>query len=229
MKIIAVPYTRRRKPRRCTGWWPQSGQTPFPWHRKSHPPWPGPDRRDAGLQQVAAGFGRLGDIGQGFFHGGVVTGGLELPSGAAICSSRTARRLPERPSGSSFDLVFVDPTMTSRPWSMRACLRAADSSMRILGMPVSMALAMPPSSSTSLMILRLLRDDAVGQGFDVVGAAQRIHHMADLGFFLDDDLGVAGDPGRKVGGQAHGLVKGVGVQGLGAAQGTRPGLPGWCG
>jgi hypothetical protein len=38
-------------------------------------------------------------------------------------------------------------------------------------------------------------DDAVGQGLNVIGAAQRIDGVADLGFFLDDDLGVAGDAG----------------------------------
>ena len=112
---------------------------------------------------------------------------------------------------------------------MRACLRAADSSMRILGMPVSMALAMPPSSSTSSMILRASLDDAVGQGLNIIGSAQGIDHVADLGFFLDDDLGVAGDPGRKIGGQPHGLVKGIGVQRLGPAQSRGQGIPGWCG
>jgi hypothetical protein len=37
------------------------------------------------------------------------------------------------------------------PESMRACVRAAASSTRILGMPASMALAMPPAFSTSWM------------------------------------------------------------------------------
>ncbi len=38
-----------------------------------------------------------------------------------------------------------------RPESMRAWVRAAASSMRSLGMPASIALAMPPAASTSLM------------------------------------------------------------------------------
>ena len=50
--------------------------------------------------------------------------------------------------------------------------------------------------------------------------------MADLGLFLNDDLGVAGDAGREVRWQADGLVKGVGVQRLRAAQGRREGLEG---
>jgi hypothetical protein len=43
--------------------------------------------------------------------------------------------------------------------------RAADSSIRILGMPDSMALAMPPISSTSSMIFWASRNDLVGQPF----------------------------------------------------------------
>ncbi len=46
---------------------------------------------------------------------------------------------------------LLTPTTTSSPRSMRACVRAADSSMRSLGMPDSTALVMPPSSSTSSM------------------------------------------------------------------------------
>ena len=46
---------------------------------------------------------------------------------------------------------LLTPTIISRPESIRACLRAAASSMRILGIPVSMVLAMPPTASTSWM------------------------------------------------------------------------------
>mmetsp|Transcript_7849 Transcript_7849/g.24632 ORF Transcript_7849/g.24632 Transcript_7849/m.24632 type:complete len:327 (+) Transcript_7849:1-981(+) len=53
------------------------------------------------------------------------------------------------PSSTTYLLM---PTTTSAPLSMRACLRAAASSMRSLGMPLAMALAMPPMPSTSLMI-----------------------------------------------------------------------------
>ena len=41
--------------------------------------------------------------------------------------------------------------MVCLPRSMRACVRAAASSMRIFGMPAAMAFAMPPSFSTSSM------------------------------------------------------------------------------
>ena len=45
----------------------------------------------------------------------------------------------------------MTPTSGWRPESMRAWVRAAASSMRILGMPASIALAMPPAASTSSM------------------------------------------------------------------------------
>jgi hypothetical protein len=45
----------------------------------------------------------------------------------------------------------VTPITGLLPESMRACVRAAASSMRSFGMPASMALAMPPSASTSSM------------------------------------------------------------------------------
>ena len=48
--------------------------------------------------------------------------------------------------------------MVWAPESMRACVRAAASSMRIFGMPAAIALAMPPSSSTSAMWLLGLAD-----------------------------------------------------------------------
>ena len=54
-------------------------------------------------------------------------------------------------SGSSTTYLFT-PTTTSSPRSTRPWRRAADSSMRIFGMPDSTALVMPPSSSTSWMM-----------------------------------------------------------------------------
>ncbi len=44
-----------------------------------------------------------------------------------------------------------------RPESIRAWVRAAASSMRSLGMPASMALAMPPAASTSSMCCQARR------------------------------------------------------------------------
>ena len=71
-----------------------------------------------------------------------------------ICSSRTlagTSRISKLTSSSIWYLLT--PTITSLPWSIRACRRAAASSILILGMPVSMALAIPPNSSTSSIIL----------------------------------------------------------------------------
>mmetsp|Transcript_6570 Transcript_6570/g.20628 ORF Transcript_6570/g.20628 Transcript_6570/m.20628 type:complete len:393 (-) Transcript_6570:96-1274(-) len=53
---------------------------------------------------------------------------------------------------SDVGLYLLTPTMTSLPESMDACRRAADSSIRSLGMPSSMQRTMPPFSSTSSMI-----------------------------------------------------------------------------
>ena len=59
-------------------------------------------------------------------------------------------------SASCSSLKRLMPTMVWAPLSMRAWVRAAASSMRILGRPVSMALAMPPSSWTSSMSFQAL-------------------------------------------------------------------------
>ncbi len=56
-------------------------------------------------------------------------------------------------SGSSGTYLFT-PTNGCRPESIRACVRAAASSMRSLGMPSPMAFAMPPAASTSAMCAR---------------------------------------------------------------------------
>ncbi len=45
--------------------------------------------------------------------------------------------------------------------------------------------------------------------------------MANLGFFLNKQLGIARNPSRKIRGQAHRFVKRIGVQRLGAAQSCR--------
>ena len=70
-----------------------------------------------------------------------------------IWLSRTAVLSTARMSiGASFSRRYsLMPMIFSSPESMRACLRADASSMRIFGMPVSMALAIPPSFSTSSM------------------------------------------------------------------------------
>ena len=54
--------------------------------------------------------------------------------------------------------------------------------------------------------------DLVGERLDVVGASPWIDDTADVGLFLDVDLGVTGDTGTEVRRQGDGLVEGVGVQ-----------------
>ena len=74
------------------------------------------------------------------------------------CSRRTAVLSISRMSmGSSWSRRYLfTPTMVCTPESMRACVRAAASSMRILGKPVSMAFAIPPSFSISCMCSQAL-------------------------------------------------------------------------
>ena len=108
--------------------------------------------------------------------------------------------------------------MVSRPESISAWRRAAASSMRILGSPVSMALAMPPSAFDFLNVLPGLVHQFVGQALHIVAAGPRVHHLGDAGLFLQVDLRVAGDARRKIGGQRDGLVERVGVQRLRVSQ-----------
>ena len=58
----------------------------------------------------------------------------------------------------------------------------------------------------------------MGQRFDIIGPAQRIDAAGQLRFMLEDQLGVARDAGREFGRQRNGLVEGIGVQRLRAAQ-----------
>ena len=55
--------------------------------------------------------------------------------------------------------------------------------------------------------------------FQVVRSAQGIHHAADSSVLLQEQLGVPRNARGKVRGQGNGLIQGVGVQTLGAAQG----------
>lgn len=75
----------------------------------------------------------------------------------SICFCLTlvlSMRRTSKLDSSCLSLYLLTPTMTSAPESILAYRRAADSSMRSLGIPETMALVMPPISSTSLMIAR---------------------------------------------------------------------------
>ena len=61
--------------------------------------------------------------------------------------------------------------------------------------------------------------EVVGQPLDVVGAGPRVDRPRRAALLLQQQLGVAGDPGREVGRQRDRLVEGVGVQRLGVALG----------
>ena len=100
---------------------------------------------------------------------------------------------------------------------MRACVLAAASSMRSLGMPASIALAMPPSASTSSMWPQALLREFVSQPLDVIRAAPGIDDAGGAGFLLQDDLSIARDAGGKIGRQRQRLVERIGMQRLGLA------------
>ena len=59
------------------------------------------------------------------------------------------------------------------------------------------------------------------QVFHVVGPAERIDRPRHTGFFLEDQLRVPRNPGRRIRGQSDGLVKRIRVKGLGTAQDGR--------
>lgn len=71
----------------------------------------------------------------------------------SICWLRTAvlSTLSTSIGSSASGRYLLTPITGCLPESMRAWVRAAASSMRILGSPWSMALAMPPARSTSWM------------------------------------------------------------------------------
>ena len=108
------------------------------------------------------------------------------------------------------------PTMVCLPVDA-ALRRAAASSIMRLGMPASMALAMPPIFSTSSMC-RARGGEIVGQALDIEAAAPRIDDAGRAAFLLQEhELGVAGDARREIGRQRERLVERIGVQRLGVA------------
>ena len=182
--------------------------------------------RDGELEQVGTALRAPGERLQGLLHGGVVARSLDLLQPGDLLVADTRRHFQDIQAGVLRGLVLVHPDDHIQP-------------LVDPGLPAGGGLFDPQLGHAGLdgfghaaEFLHFLDDlhgfpdDAVGQGLHVVGAAQGVHDTADLGLFLDDDLGVAGDAGGKVGGQPDGFVEGVGVQGLGAAQHRREALQG---
>ena len=96
--------------------------------------------------------------------------------------------------------------------------------MRILGMPVSMALAMPPSCFDFLNQLPGRVHQFVGEALDIVRAGPGIDDAGDTGILLEINLGVAGDASREISGKGEGFIESVGVERLGVAEGGGKGL-----
>ena len=60
--------------------------------------------------------------------------------------------------------------------------------------------------------------DLVGEALYIVAAAPRVDLLADMGFLLDIDLGVAGNTRGEVRRKGNSLIEGVGVETLGMAE-----------
>ena len=191
---------------------------------------PGPGRLDAEGEEVAVAGGALAEPLERVLRRRPRRGSARTVSRRATCCSRTLVLSMSSTStwSGSAERYLLTPTMTSSPRSTRACRRAAASSMRSFGMPESTALVMPPSASTSSMIAQARSARCLGEGLHVVAAAERVDDLRDAGLLLDDELRVAGDAGREVGGEAERLVEGVGVQALRAAEHRGHRLDRWC-
>ena len=79
---------------------------------------------------------------------------------------------------SSAGWYLFTPTMISRPASMRACRRAAASSMRILGMPGLDGLGHAAERFDFLDVVPGLVHQLVGQRLHIVAAGPRVDHAA---------------------------------------------------
>ena len=69
-------------------------------------------------------------------------------------------------------------------------------------------------------------DQLGGQRFHIVGASERVDHVGDAAFVLQDQLGITRDAAGEFGGERNGLVEAVGMEALRAAQGRGQGLDG---
>jgi len=171
-------------------------------------------------------LGHRGDVLEGLLHGGLVALGLGcLDPGDLLVADRAGHL--ERLNGRFFlhpVLVDADDDILALvDAGLAACRRLLDAELRHARLDG----AGHAAEGLDLVHDFLgLADDGACEGLDVVGASQGVHHVADLGLFLDDDLGIAGNAGREIRRQADGLVQGVGVQRLGSAQGRRERLEG---
>jgi len=170
----AGPLRRRRRPpvpvplRRCATSRPRAGTrprwygsgrragpTPAPMPRRSRrrSPWPGPasmasasrfrDESEAAAVSAASALSTEVWSRSARSRRSLATWASRTP---ALSTLRTSIR-----SSSATRGYLFTPITGCRPESIRAWVRAAASSMRSLGMPASIALAIPPAASTSAM------------------------------------------------------------------------------
>ena len=185
-----------------------------------------PHGGDRELEQVAAALGAFRERGERLRHGLRVAPRADLFQPRDLLVAHAGRDLQDVELRVFLGLVFVDPDDDVQPLvdaGLAAGGRLLDAQLRH---PRLDGLGHAAEFLDLLDDPGGLADDAVGQGLDVVGARERIDHAADLAFLLHDQLRVARDAGGEVGRQADGLVEGVGVQRLGAAEHGREALEG---
>ncbi len=88
----------------------------------------------------------------------------------SICRRRTVEfsTLSTSIAASLTGLYLLTPITACRPASIRACVLAEASSMRSFGTPASIALAMPPSASTSWIWPQAFAGEVAGQPLDII-------------------------------------------------------------
>ena len=195
------------------------GPRPSPAPRRSRRPSPGRGpRRSASVEQVAARRARRARSARRA-RASTAAGSRSArsslePLDLALAHRRVVDLEHRRPAPRSRGGICSRRRSSAGRESMRACVRAAASSIRSFGTPASMAFTMPPSGSTSSMCARAsprARGSAARRS-----SCRPTDRSTRVGarLELEEELRVAGDARREVGRQRERLVERVRVQAL---------------
>ena len=166
------------------------------------------------------GPGRPGQLGQRRLHGGLVAPGPQLRQlGDLLGAHPAVLDLEDLQIGVLVDLVLVDAD--------HRLLAGVDAGLGAggglldpqFGDPLADGLGHAPVRGHLGDMRPGPLGELVGEPLDVVGPAPGVDRAGGAGLLLQQQLGVAGDPGGEVGGQRQRLVEGVGVQRLGVTLG----------
>ena len=103
------------------------------------------------------------------------------------------------------------PTIVCWPESMRACVFRGGFLDAQLGRAVLDGLGHAAKRVDFLNMGQCARGQVVGQALDKPAAAPRINGVSQVGLAAQHDLGVAGDPRRKVRRQGQRFIQRIGV------------------